>query len=83
MEGAAKWLATGFETRGGVTARGSIPPPSANIVEDSNGEYVGLFTPEQRVGSIPALGSAREVFSAARRIAYAKGRVQIPFRALK
>ena len=29
MEGAARWSATGFETRGRVTARGSTPPPSA------------------------------------------------------
>ena len=28
MEGAAKWQATGVESRGGVTTRGSIPPPS-------------------------------------------------------
>lgn len=31
IEGAAEWPATGFETRGSArSARGSIPPPSAN-----------------------------------------------------
>lgn len=29
MECAANWVATGVESRGGVTARGSIPPHSA------------------------------------------------------
>lgn len=28
-EGAAEWSATGFETRGAITGRGSSPPPSA------------------------------------------------------
>ena len=29
LEGAAEWTATGLENQGGLTPRGSIPPPSS------------------------------------------------------
>jgi hypothetical protein len=32
MEGAAEWTATGLENQGEVTLRGSIPPPSSEIL---------------------------------------------------